>query len=75
MIKRSQLTLTVPTMFGWSVQKYGNSPASVKVCSNVACGAIIGELNSPLGIAFSPEVTVCGCASLFVHVTVVPTLT
>jgi hypothetical protein len=47
----------------------------VKVCSYVACGAIMGESNSPLGVAFSPELTVCGCASLFVHVTVVPTLT
>jgi hypothetical protein len=70
-----QLTLTVPTMFGWSIQKYGTSPASVKVYSNVACGAIIGESNCPLGVGPTPELTVCGCASLFVHVTVVPTLT
>ena len=32
--KKTQLTLTDPTMFGWSRQKYGYSPASVKVFSN-----------------------------------------
>ena len=73
--KESQLTLTVPTMFGWSIQKYGTSPASVKVYSNVACGAIIGESNSPLCVGLFPELTVCACESLFVHVTVLPTLT
>jgi hypothetical protein len=45
------------------------------VWSNVADGAIILESNLPSGVAFSPDVAVCGCASLFVHVTVLPTLT
>jgi hypothetical protein len=62
-------------MFGCSRQKYGNSPASVNVCSNVAAGAIIPESNLPSGVTFSPDVAVCGCASSFVHVIVSPTLT
>ncbi len=59
-------------MFGCSIQKYGYSPASVKVKSNVAAGAIMPESNLPSGVAFSPDVAVCGCASLFVHVTMPP---
>src|SRR5215218_7289233 len=67
-------------MFGCSAQYYGYSPACVNVCSNVCFGAISGlkfgeESNSPLGCAFSPDTTVCGCVSSFVHVTVAPTLT
>ena len=71
----SQRELTVPTMFGCSRQKYGYSPASVKVKSNVAAGANMPESNLPSGVRFSPDVAVCGCESSFVHVTVVPTLT
>src|SRR5215210_1675060 len=33
------------------------------------------ESNSPLGCAFSPDTTVCGCVSSLIHVTVSPTLT
>src|SRR5215211_1785646 len=33
------------------------------------------ESNTPSGAAFSPDVAVCGCASLFVQVTVPPALT
>jgi len=52
----------------------------VNVCSNVCFGASSGlkfgeESNSPLGCAFAPDTTVCGCVSSFVHVTVAPTLT
>ena len=74
-VEISQLTLTVPTMFGCNIQKYGYSPAAANVCSNVAAGAIIPESNVPSGVAFSPDVAVCGCASSFVHVTVAPVLT
>src|SRR5437868_7209275 len=38
-------------------------------------GLVLGEeLNLPSGFAFVPDVTVCGCESLFVQVTVSPTL-
>jgi hypothetical protein len=47
----------------------------VKVCSNVAAGAIIPESNRWSGVAFSPDVAVCGCESSFDHVTVAPVLT
>src|SRR5215207_880571 len=67
--------MIVPPMFGCSRQKYGYSPASVKVKSNVAAGAIMPESNLPSGVTASPDVAVCGCASSFVHVTVVPVLT
>jgi hypothetical protein len=33
------------------------------------------ESKLPSGVTFSPDVTVCGCASSFVHATVLPTLT
>ncbi len=33
------------------------------------------ESNLPSGVTFSPDVTVCGYESSFVHVTVSPTLT
>ena len=33
-------TTTVPTIFGWSIQKYGYSPDSVKVYSDVPPGGI-----------------------------------
>jgi len=73
---RSQLTLIVPTVFGCSRQKWGNSPASVKVKSNVAAGASILESNLPSGVGgVAPDMTVCSCESSFVHVTVAPTLT
>jgi hypothetical protein len=42
--------------------------------SNVAAGAIMPESNCWSGVAFSPDVAVCGCESSFVHVTVPPTL-
>ena len=42
---RSQLILTVPTMFGCNRQKYGYSPAFVNVYSNVAAGVIMPESN------------------------------
>lgn len=75
-------TTTVPTMFGCSKQKYGNSPAVSNMWPNVACGAIIGlkfgeELNScPMfGSAEPvPDVTVCATVSSLVHVTVSATL-
>ena len=78
--KNQLLTLTVPTMFGCSRQKYGYSPASVKVKLNVCPGFSNGvkfgeELNLLSGCPLLPDVTVWGCESLFVHVTVVPTLT
>src|SRR5919108_2660891 len=66
--RRSQLTMTVPTIFGCSVQKYGYSPASVNVCSNVAPVDNRPESNSPFGSPFSPDVTVCCAMSLLVHV-------
>ena len=46
------VTVTVPTMFGCSRQKYGTSPASVNECSNVAAGADIPESNLPSGCPF-----------------------
>ena len=73
---RSQLTLIVPTVFGSSRQKQGNSPASVKVKSNVAAGASILESNMPSGVGgVASDMTVYSCESSFVHVTVAPTLT
>ena len=50
--------MAVPTMFGWSKQRHGTSPASVKVYSNVPPGFIIGEVNSPLSVGLVPELTV-----------------
>jgi hypothetical protein len=72
--------MTVPTILGCSIQKYGYSPASVNVCSNFCPEARSGlkfgeESNLPSGVAFDPDVTVCGYVSSFVHVTVSPTLT
>ncbi len=57
----------------------GEYPASsVRVCSNVGAGAIRGlkfreESNLLYGFPLLPDVTVCDCESLFVHVTVLPT--
>src|SRR5215211_1996722 len=62
-------------MFGCSVQKYGYSPASVNVCSNVAPVDIIPESNSSSGSPLSPDVTVCCAMSSLVHVTVSSMLT
>src|ERR671933_1668498 len=67
-------------MFGCSIQKYGYWPCSVKVKLNVCPGFSNGvkfgeELNLLSGCPLLPDVTVCGCESLFVHVTVSPTCT
>ena len=58
----------------------GYWPASVNVWLNVCPGTSSGlkfgeESNLPFGVPFSPDVTVCSCASSFVHVTVAPMLT
>lgn len=78
----ADVTITVPTMFGWSAQKYGNSPASSNVWLNVCPGAHrglkFGEESNALPLSGSsgpvPDVTVCAVESLLVHVTVSPTL-
>ena len=64
----NQRTVTVPTMFGWSVHLYVNVPAVENVLLNVAPGAIDPELNDP-----SSAVAVWAVESLFVQVTVPPT--
>jgi hypothetical protein len=51
-----QASLAVPIMLGCNRQKYGYSPASVKVCSSVAAGAIMHESNMPSSVTFSPDV-------------------
>jgi len=48
---------------------HGNSPASVNVCSNIYCGAIIGKKSNCLSISeFSPAVNVYCVASSSVDV-------
>ena len=68
--KKSANHADCSTIFGWSMQKHGYSPASLKVCSNVAAAANMQESNLPSCVAFSPDVAVCGCESSFVHVIV-----
>jgi hypothetical protein len=68
--KKSANHADCSTIFGWSMQKHGYSPASLKVCSNVAAAANMQESNLPSRVAFSPDVAVCGCESSFVHVIV-----
>src|SRR5215218_647051 len=58
-----------------TIQKYGCSPASAKLYSNVAVGAIMPESNLPSGVPTSPDVAVCGTESLFVHFTAAPVVT
>jgi hypothetical protein len=74
-------TTTVPTMFGWTTQKYGNSPAVSNMWLNVACGAIRvlnpGEESNSCPMFGSaepvPDVTVCAIVSSLVHITLSPT--
>jgi hypothetical protein len=50
-------------------------PASVKVYSNVAAGAIMPESKLPSGVPSSLDLAVCGTESSFVHLTVAPVVT
>jgi hypothetical protein len=62
--------VTVATIPGWIEQWYGKLPAEGKVILNVPPGAIVPDVHAPVF-----EMEVCAVESLFVHVTVPPTLT
>src|ERR671914_3149990 len=67
-------TTTDPTILGWRVQKYGYCPSLSNVKVNVSPCIKISE-SKVLLLSFDDEVTVCGDESLFIQVTVSPTLT
>ena len=69
-------TTTCPIMNGCKVQQQSKVPALSNVCEKVFPLAKYEESNLPEGPESGvPEVAVCKVASLFVHVTVVPTAT
>jgi hypothetical protein len=57
----------VAVIIGWTVQWYGNVPASVKVTLLLPPGGIFPESQAPESL-----VAVCATPSEFFHVTVVP---
>src|SRR5436309_10007130 len=63
-------TTTVPVMFGWGSQWYGNVPFWVNLKLNHPPGSSSGEANTPVSL-----VTVCWFVSPLYHRTVVLTLT
>ena len=68
-------TLTVPTINGCTLHQYGNEPGWLKVKLNISFCFRIGLSQMPSLLSDTPEVDVCGAASLLVHVTSVPTET
>ena len=69
MVAVYSVTVIVPVIDGWMLQKKLNVPASVKVMSNVSPLFILPESHNP-----SIAVVVCAIpASLLVNVTVSPT--
>ena len=63
-------TVTLPTMPGWIAQWYGNVPAVCSATLNRPPGATLPEFHP-----WMSDVEVCATESVFVHVTVVPTVT
>src|SRR6187401_791353 len=59
--------MTLPVIFGWSEQKYGNVPAALNVNENVSLVSSTFDLNT-----LSVLTTVCGMSSRLTQVTVVP---
>ena len=68
----SSVTVTVPTINGWTVQKYGNEPVSSKVNEKLPPWLKIPLSHTPEGAGESPDVDVCGAVSRLCHTTVVP---
>jgi hypothetical protein len=63
-------TVTLPTIPGWIAQWYGNVPAVCSATLNRPPGATLPEFHP-----WMSDVEVCATESVFVHVTVVPTVT
>src|SRR5215470_4044203 len=66
---RRYWTTTLPTIFGWTEQKYGYVPGLLKVKLNFSSVSSTLDLNA---FGSSELTTVWGMSSRFVHVTVVP---
>src|SRR5215470_16143176 len=66
---RRYWTTTLPTIFGWTEQKYGYVPGLLKVKLNFSSVSITLDLNA---LGSSELTTVCGMSSRLVQVTVVP---